>query len=111
MLFCNQRVVVINVGDQGSRVEVAGLIIVRIATGENAGTAVFCFLDQAIDDIELLPILQWAQDVFFFETNTHGHILGHLDQSLHDIVVNRLWNVQTLHGRTGLTSVDKRAPE
>src|SRR5699024_3399570 len=111
LLFCNQWVVVINVGDQGSRVEVAGLIIVRIPTGENPATAVFCILDQAIDNIDLLLPWQWAQDVFFFETNTHGHILALLDECLHDLVVNRLWNVQTLHGRTGLTSVDKRAPE
>src|SRR5699024_1428036 len=46
-----------------------------------------------------------------FQAHAHRHVLGHLNECVHDLVIDGLWNVQTLHRGTGLTSVNECAPE
>src|SRR5699024_8802085 len=111
LFLSNQWVVVVDISNQGSREEVSRLVVVRLTTDEHACTAVLSSLDQLVDDIELLLILQRPQHVLFFQAHAHRHVLGYLNERVHDLVIDGLWNVQTLHRGTGLTSVNECAPE
>ena len=111
LLLCHQRIVVGQVRDQRGRVEISGLLGLRIAADQHPATAVLGVLHEAGHDVVLLLVLQRAQHVLLLEPVAHGHLLGHRDQGVAHVVVDVLVDVEALERRAGLTGVDERTPE
>ena len=74
-------------------------------------TAGLGLLDEVSNDVVLLLVLQRSEHVVLVGSDAHGHVGCQSGELCSDLICNRLVNVETLEGSTGLTGVDERAPE
>ena len=111
LLLLDQRRVVVDVGHQGLRVEVARLAGVGVAARHQAGAAALGVLDETVDHVPLHLVLQRAEQVGLVQSDAHRHLGRERGQRVDDLIVDGVGDVQPLERGAGLPVVDERAPE